>query len=103
MLINSYLQVPGISDHDIVLVSLLTKIPELHQPHRKAYLWNRANLDDMKHKFINVSEEFVHQHIIDTPVKDLWNSLCEILASVLNEFVPSKLISGTSKKPRAQS
>ena len=99
MLINNCLQVPGISDHEIVLTSLLTKIPKLHQPHRKAYLWNRANLDDMKHKFISLSEEFMHQHTIDTPVKDLWNSLCEILTSVLNEFVPSKLISGVPKKP----
>ena len=99
MLINNCLQVPGISDHEIVLTSLLTKIPKLHQPHRKAYLWNRANFDDMKHKFISLSEEFMHQHTIDTPVKDLWNSLCEILTSVLNEFVPSKLISGVPKKP----
>ena len=97
--INSCLPVPGISDHDIVLVSLLAKIPKLCQPRRKTYLWNRANLGDMKHKFANLSEEFTNRYTVDTPVEDLWNSLCDILRSVLDEFVPSKLLSGSSKKP----
>ena len=70
-LINNFLQVPGISDHDIVLVPLLVKIPKFCQPHRKTYLWNRANLDDMKHKFTNLREEFIYQYTIDTPVENL--------------------------------
>ena len=53
----------------------------------------------MRSKFANVSQEFFNQHAVDTPIEDLWNSLCSLLKSVLDEFVPSKIITGVSKKP----
>ena len=69
------------------------------KPHRKVYLWNRVNFDEVRSKFTNLSQEFINHHTIDTPIEDLWNSICHIPKSVLNECVPSKIITGTPKKP----
>ena len=99
LLTNSCSTKPGIGDHDTVLVSIHIKSPMPVKPHRKVYLWNRVNFDEVRSKFTNLSQEFINHHTIDTPIEDLWNSLCHILKSVLNECVPSKIITGTPKKP----
>ena len=99
MLINSCSIEPGISDHDILLVVICTKIPKPVSSDHKLYLWNRANFDEMRSKFADISQEFFNQHTVDTPIEDLWNSLCSLLKSVLDEFVPSKIITGVLKKP----
>ena len=51
----------------------------------------------MRSKFADVRKDFFNQHTVDTPIEDLWNSLCSLLKSVLDEFVPSKIITGVSK------
>ena len=99
MLINSCSIEPGISDHDILLVVICTKIPKPVLSDRKLYLWNRANFDETRSKFSDISQEFFNQHTVDTPIEDLWHSLCSLLKFVLDEFVPSKIITGVSKKP----
>ena len=97
MFINSCSIEPGISDHNILLVVICTKIPKPVSFDCKLYLWNRANFDEMRSKFADVSQEFFNQHTVDTPIEDLWHSLCSLLKSVLDEFVPSKIITGVSK------
>ena len=63
------------------------------------YLWNRANFDEMRAKFTNLSRDFFDHFTIDTPIEDTWDSLCNLLKTVLNEFVPSKITTGKPKKP----
>ena len=90
---------PGISDHDILLVSICTSVFKPIQTCRKLYLWNRANFDEMRAKFTNLSRDFFDHFTIDTPIEDTWDSLCNLLKTVLNEFVPSKITTGKPKKP----
>ena len=79
MLINSCYSKPGISDHEIVVVSVSTKILKPTELHHKLYLWNWANIDEMRLKFASLDREFTEHHTIDMPVEDLWESLCSIL------------------------
>ena len=53
----------------------------------------------MRSKFTFLSRDFFNHHTIDTPIEDMWDSLCNFLRSILDEFVPSKMITGTPKKP----
>jgi len=50
-------------------------------------------------KFASFGRKFAEHHTTGIPVEDLWESLCRICKLVLDEFVPSKMTKGTSKKP----
>jgi len=80
-------------------VFVSTKILKPTELYHKLYLWNQANIDEIKLKFASLGKEFTEHHTTDMPVEDLWESLCSILKLVLDEFVPSKMTKGTSKKP----
>jgi len=82
MLINSCYSEPGISNHEIVVVSVSTKIPKPTELHHKLYLWNWANIDEMRFKFASLGKEFTKHHTTDMPVEDLWESLCSIHRSI---------------------
>jgi len=90
---------PGISDHDILLVSICTRVLKPIETCRKLYLWNRANFDEMRAKFTNLSRDFIDHFSINTPIEDMWDCLCNLLKTVLDEFVPFKMTTGTPKKP----
>ena len=94
MLTNSCSTELGIGDHDVVLVSIHIKSPKPVQSHHKVYFWNRVNL---RSKFNELSQQFISLHTTDTPIQVLWDSLCHILKSVLNECVPSKITTGNFK------
>jgi len=52
-------------------VSVSTKIPKPTELHRKLYLWNWANIDEMRLKFASLGREFTEHHTTDMPVEDI--------------------------------
>jgi len=90
---------PGICDHDMIYVSVSCKVMKSLRTDRKLYLWNRANFDEIRLKFSTLISSFIEESSIDTPVEDLWTSLCTNLKLVLDEMVPSKMVSGACNKP----
>jgi len=48
----------------------------------------------MRAKFTNLSRDFFDHFTIETPMEDTWDSLCNLLKTVLNEFFPSKITTG---------
>ena len=47
-LVNKCKPLPGISDHDIVLVDTNIRIDRTKQTKRKIYLWKSTNMDELR-------------------------------------------------------
>jgi hypothetical protein len=47
-LVNKCKPLPGISDHDIVLVDTNIRIDRIKQTKRKIYLWKSTNMDELR-------------------------------------------------------
>ena len=62
-------------------------------------MWNQADFDQIRHEFSTLSNSFIENYSVDTPVENLWISLHDNLKLILDEFVPSKMVSGICKKP----
>ena len=92
---------PGVSDHDAVMVSFIAKATYQNEIKHKCYLWNRANLVDMRialTEFI-ISIHFCNHYFDDTPVDFLWASIQGELLKLLDKYVPSKMVSCNSRQP----
>ena len=90
---------PGISDHDIIHTSICCKIRKSPGTQHRLYMWNQADFDQIRHEFSTLSNSFIENYSVDTPVENLWISLRDNLKLILDEFVPSKMVSGICKKP----
>ena len=79
MTFSQYLYVPKFSNQHSLIVNYTSGIEQALMK------WD-----------LSLSEESFNHYTIDTPVEDLWHSLCNLLKSVL---FPSKMITGAPKKP----
>ena len=80
--------IPGIGDHDAVLVDTLTK-PQRSKPvHRKIYLWDKADLAKMKQEATGITD--VLRTIQDEGIDTLWETFSDQLLTTLDSNVPHK-------------
>ena len=90
LLIDQCLGTSGISDHDIILLSIQYNIPKQAAGNYKCFLWNKADLPNMKRALCEFVNTFVANYSIETPVEQLWCAFRETLQSALEHYVPSK-------------
>jgi hypothetical protein len=98
-LVNRSKPLPGISDHEIVLVDSNIKAKRQKPPARKILLWKRADLDALHRKVQSSSEEIVTNHTIDSPVEDLWQEIRSSIEEITNECIPSKTTTTRYSQP----
>ena len=82
---------PGISDHEIILIKALTSINYQTPIRRKVYLWNKTSFDQIKEDFTDFSSSFVSDNSLDTNIDELWVAFKSKCINILSEQVPSKL------------
>ncbi|XP_053378448.1 uncharacterized protein LOC128548092 [Mercenaria mercenaria] len=81
--------VPGISDHEMVIVDSDIK-PKYNKPkRRKIYHYKKANWENIKAKMCRLSSEVCNMK----NVENCWNDLKTGINSILDSEVPSKLSS----------
>jgi len=78
---------PGISNHEIVMVTLEPQSFYNSINSYKIYLWNKANFSELKENMCNFAAEFCGH----SSVEILWMHLRDKLLFLLDRFVPSKL------------
>ena len=72
-LVNKCTPIPGLSDHDIVLIDA-NIVPSRQKPARRLiYLWNKANLIEMEQDIAAFSRSFTTEHSETTPINTLWD------------------------------
>ena len=87
-LVSKCKPIPGIGDHDAVLVDTLAK-PQRSKPvRRKIYLWDKADLANLKQEALNITSTL--QTILPQGIDALWESFRDQLLTILDNNVPHK-------------
>jgi hypothetical protein len=90
--------IPGICDHDIVLVDSLIKPMEIPKKTRKAYLYSKANFESLRNDLENFQKEFLENYS-DKPVNDMWNFFHKNMEELQDKHIPSKMVTANNKVP----
>jgi len=98
-LINYCNVISGISDHEAVLTSFMAQAVYHKEGDRKRYLWNKANFQEMNIELSRFTAWFCDHFNIDTPVECLWSHIKSALLSLLDKYVPSKVVKNSNKQP----
>ena len=90
--------IPGISDHEAVLI--VSDIAAKIKPPgtRKIFLWRKANFDYIKAKIQQFSDSLLVNYRSDQPVSILWNNFKSLRDDCLN-LIPTKSISTNNSHP----
>ena len=90
---------PGISDHEAVLVKTSTVLKHKKPTKQKIYLWNRVDFV----LFRNIIQSNVNGMLSDlslaTDIDTLWLTFKNLIHSVIDKLVPFKFISSSFHQP----
>ena len=96
--VNNCQSLPGISDHEIVLVESEI-IPKRNRPvKRKIFLWGKADLEAIHREGTKMGEEFFSRFNCSSSVTAMWDFIQCKLTNIL-DIVPSKLTSTRFNQP----
>ena len=98
-LIGKCKAVPGVSDHDIVVVEASTRAVKTNPQRRKILLWKQVDIENLKPDVLDFSTKLTSQYSADNNVNILWDSLKEFTSNLLDEKVPSKMTSARFGQP----
>ena len=88
-LVNRCKPLPGISDHDIVLIDANVRATRTRTPKRTIYLWKTANTQELQDEVRTSMEDFSSNEF--PTIDDMWTSFKSILLNAMEKSVPSKL------------
>ncbi|XP_072051684.1 uncharacterized protein [Amphiura filiformis] len=97
--VESVVVIPGISDHEAVIVNASVK-PKLVRPvKRKIFLYKKAKFDDIGDKIKSFDEKLTPDYINAKTVNELVTEFNQVILNSMDEFVPSKMTSSRWKLP----
>ena len=73
-LVNKCIPIPGLSDHDIVMVDANIVSARQKPPKRLIYLWKQCNITDMEQDLHQSVQGFLKVSTTSTPIDSLWAS-----------------------------
>ena len=100
-MINRYDVVPGLSDHDIPLLDISTKIINNKKTPRRVYLYRKGNMDGLVSELSESCDAFCAKYSSPETrdVNTMWNELKGDILKAMDRHIPSKTI--TSSKHQA--
>jgi hypothetical protein len=98
-LVDRCYPIPGLSDHDTVLIDT-NLIPNRQKPiQRKICLWKKVNITAMREDLSSFSSSFTAEYSTATHINTLWSIFKNKCTAALEKFVPSKLTSTRYSQP----
>ncbi|XP_060608341.1 uncharacterized protein LOC132760373 [Ruditapes philippinarum] len=92
--------IPGISDHDAVLVDTNTSARIKLQKPRKIHLYNKADWDGLRLHMSNLHDSLARsKNYSNKSVEELWQTISSSIEEGVNTFIPSKWSSSKNKLP----
>jgi hypothetical protein len=92
--------VPGISDHDMVVIDTEIKPTYIKKKPRKIYKYNKADWETIKKDCLELSEEIqTMTHTGPHKIEDLWTLFKNRIHSSVEKNVPSKTQRHINKLP----
>ena len=90
---------PGLSDHDVVLVDS-NIIPQRRKPVcRLIHIWSKADIPAMEKEMSEFASEFRNTHSPSTHVNTMWMDIKRKCNKVITTHVPSKYTSTRFSQP----
>ena len=91
--------VPGISDHDIVVVDLDTKPHYNPQKPKKCFLFGKADWDALRDKCDTMYTEIKRMYTSGSTVENLWSVFKTTLPNEVETHMPSKMFKSRNSPP----
>ncbi len=88
-LVTRTLVIPGLSDHDIVLVDSRIKPTRARPVARKVNVWKKANIDQMRHDTVVFAENFCNKYRTSEEMENMWSELQTHLADIQEAHIPT--------------
>ncbi|XP_060582784.1 uncharacterized protein LOC132739146 [Ruditapes philippinarum] len=99
-IVNRANVIPGISDHDAVLVDTNTSARIKLQKPRKIHLYNKADWDGLMLHMPNLHDSLTRsKSYSNKSVEKLWQTISSSIEEGVNTFIPSKWSSSKNKLP----
>jgi hypothetical protein len=101
-LVTSCKALPGVSDHEIVLVESDMSAKYQRPVKRKVYLWKKADIAGLKSDFSKFNREFCENckhHMNSSDIDQLWKNFCLKTQEILDRYVPSKMTTSRFSQP----
>ena len=99
--VNRCESIPGISDHDVILVVTNITIKRRKPPKRTILLWKKADLDDIKTRATQYSTQFCKEFDESSCIDDMWSNFSQWCSDTLSTCVPSRQSSQRITQPWA--
>ncbi|KAI8483732.1 hypothetical protein Bbelb_385240 [Branchiostoma belcheri] len=90
--------VPGISDHDMVLVDVNLALKQNRKPKRKVYIRTKADEPAIKKDLTDYATNF-HKRTQDMSVTQKWSEFKDKMKDTMNKHIPSKITSSRYNLP----
>ena len=99
-IINRTTIIPGISDHDVVLVESHTSARMKPQVPRKIHLFKKADWDGFRQHIINLHSSLLSSgQYKSSSLESLWQTVSSEIDEAISKFIPSKWASTKNKLP----
>ena len=86
--------IPGLSDHDAVIVSLVTKLYLQNKLPRKIFIYRKADWNSIRQSIVSLSEEYFSLNETQSRnVLDNWQYIHSHVLQLIEDFIPIKLSS----------
>ncbi|KAL3860299.1 hypothetical protein ACJMK2_010438 [Sinanodonta woodiana] len=96
-LIQSSVNVPGISDHDIIITDIDTKVQCNKTPTRKCYVYKNANWDIINKDLQELKT--IIENKLNESVQEIWNTFKSNLFRTMDANIPNKEIRSRNNIP----
>jgi hypothetical protein len=94
-MVNRHEIIPGISDHDIPILDISTRIQINKKPPRKVFMYKKANMEGLLNQLSTYSQDFCNRYgqTDPTDTEEMWTDFKNAILKSIDEFIPSKMIS----------
>ena len=91
--------IPGLSDHDIVLVDADMKPTRQSQRRRPIFLYSKADTDKIRQDLTRYSNDFFTEDPYSRPLSSNWDNLKHAIHTSMNNHIPQKTPSSRYSLP----
>ena len=98
-LVKSSVNVPGISDHEIIITNFETKVHHQNTTPRKCYIYSKANWNTLNKDLSTLNEIVEENQKNGADVRQLWDIFKKHLFGNMNNNIPNKEIISRNNIP----
>ena len=91
--------IPGVSDHDIVMVDFFMSSQKIKQPRRKIFLYKKGEFDKIDEHLVKYAKTVTDEVYNSSSVNELWLNFEQILSHAVDQHIPSKMVKPNTSLP----